>query len=155
MKTALPSTELLGSSKIQIQYQRPHVNEMHHIPCAEDANEVLRKYIDLAQLDVRECFWVILLTTSNNVLAISEVASGTTQGVYSNPKYIMQLALLVNASAIIVAHNHPSGSLHISKSDIEQTKELETLARLMEITLLDHIVLTTEGFLPLADKELM
>ncbi|UOY05005.1 JAB domain-containing protein [Muricauda sp. SCSIO 64092] len=152
MKTALPSTELLGSSKIQIQYQRPHVNEMHHISCAEDANEVLRKYIDPAQLDVRECFWVILLTASNRVLGISEVAKGSTLGVQMNPKYIFQLALLTNAVYLIISHTHPSGNLTISRQDIELTKNIKRAARLMEMTLLDHIIITSESFVSFAQE---
>jgi DNA repair protein RadC len=150
MKPLLPSNELLGSSKIEIHYTRPHINQMHNITGAEDANNLLRKYINSNQLDLRECFWVILLTTSNRVLAISEVASGTTRGVQTNIKYIMQLALLVNASALIVAHSHPSGNLNISKSDIKETIKLKQLAQLMEITLLDHIIITSESFLSFA-----
>jgi DNA repair protein RadC len=62
----------------------------------------------------------------------------------------MQLALLVNASALIVAHSHPSGNLNISKSDIKETIKLKQLAQLMEITLLDHIIITSESFLSFA-----
>lgn len=151
MKT-LPSTELLGSSKIEIHYKRPHLNQMHHISSASDADTILRKYINLKQLDLRECFWVILLTNANRVLAVSEVATGTSRGVQTNPKYIFQLALLTNASAIIVAHNHPSGNLNFSKRDISETKKLQRLAKLMDITLLDHIIITSESFVSFVEE---
>ncbi|MCI5051014.1 MAG: JAB domain-containing protein [Candidatus Pacebacteria bacterium] len=146
MNRKLPSTELLGSSQIEIHYKRPHFHEMLCIASAQDANEILRKYINLNQLDVRECFWVILLTNANRLLGVSEVACGTTTAVQPNPKYIMQLALLVNASAIIVAHSHPSGNLTISKSDVRETNKLKQLAKLMDITLLDHLIITSESF---------
>ena len=151
MKT-LPSTELLGSSQIEIHYKRPHLNQMHHISAAEGADTILRKYINLKQLDLRECFWVMLLTNANRVLAISEVATGTSRGVQTNPKYIFQLALLTNASAIIVAHNHPSGNLNFSKRDISETKKLQRLAKLMDITLLDHIIITSESFVSFVEE---
>jgi len=151
MKT-LPSTELLGSSKIKIHYKRPHLNQMHRISSAYDADTILRKYINLKQLDLRECFWVMLLTNANRVLAISEVATGTSRGVQTNPKYIFQLALLTNASAIIVAHNHPSGNLNFSKRDISETKKLQRLAKLMDITLLDHIIITSESFVSFVEE---
>ena len=151
MKT-LPSTELLGSSQIEIHYQRPHLQEMYHISCAEDADTILRKYINPQQLDLRECFWVILLSNANRVLAISEVATGSTRGVQTNLKYIFQLALLTNASAIIVAHNHPSGNLNFSKRDISETKKLQRLAKLMDITLLDHIIITSESFVSFVEE---
>lgn len=145
MNTLL-STELLGSSYIEIHYSRPRFQDIHHVSCAEDADKVLRKYINLNQLDLRECFWVILLTNANRVLAISEVAAGTSKGVQTNPKYIFQLALLTNASAIIVAHNHPSGNLKVSDSDVEETKKIKRLATLMDITLLDHLIITSESY---------
>jgi len=151
MKT-LPSTELLGSSQIEIHYQRPHLQEMYHISCAEDADTILRKYINPQQLDLRECFWVILLSNANRVLAISEVATGSTRGVQTNLKYIFQLALLTNASAIIVAHNHPSGNLDFSKRDVSETKKIKRLATLMDITLLDHIIITSESFVSFAQE---
>ncbi|MCP4181184.1 MAG: JAB domain-containing protein [bacterium] len=151
MKT-LPSTELFGSSEIEIYYKRPHLNQMHHISCAENVDEILRKYINSKQLDLRECFWVLLLTNANRVLAISEVATGTSIGVQTNPKYIFQLALLTNASAIIVAHNHPSGNLNFSKRDISETKKIKRLAKLMDITLLDHIIITSESFISFAQE---
>ena len=125
---------------------------MYNITCADDANYILRQHINLKQLDLRECFWVILLTNANRVLGISEVASGTTLGVQVNPKYIFQLALLLNSSAIIVAHGHPSGKLEFSKSDIEQTKKLQQLAHIMDITLLDHLIITSESFVSLAQE---
>ena len=151
----LPSKELLGSSKIEIHYKRPHFQETNHITCAGDVDILLRKYINLSQLDLRECFWVILLSNANRVLAISEVASGTSRGVLTNSKYIFQLALLTNASAIIVAHNHPSGNLIISERDIKETKKIQRLSTLMDISLLDHIVITSESFVSMIQENKM
>ena len=142
----LPSTELLGSSHIEIHYKRPPISERVHITCAENVDTILRKYINQYQLDLREFFWVILLTNANRVLAISETSQGTSRGVLTNPKYIFQLALLTNASAIIIAHNHPSGNLQFSERDIKETKKIKQLAALMDISLLDHIVITSESF---------
>ena len=148
----LPSTELIGSSKIEIHYKRPCFQETHHITCAEDVDALLRKYVNLSQLDLRECFWTILLSNANRVLAISKVAAGTSKGVQTNIKYILQLALLTNASAIIVAHNHPSGNLTISQRDIKETKKLQRLSTLMDITLLDHIIITSESFVSMIQE---
>lgn len=152
MKTLLPSTELFGSSEVEIHCKRPLFRNMTHISCAEDADTVLRKYINPQQLDVREYFWVILMTNANRVIAISEVATGTSIGVQTNPKYIFQLALLTNSSSIIVAHNHPSGTLAISERDIKETKKIKRLATLMDITLLDHLIITSESFVSLTKE---
>lgn len=152
MKNKLPMLHSFGSYVVELCYKRPMVCEMYHITCAEDADKYLRLFIDAKQLDLRECFWVILMTNANNILAISEVATGTSIGVQPNPKYIFQLALLTNASAIIVAHSHPSGNLNISTSDIKETRKISSIAKAMDITLLDHIIITSESFVSFAQE---
>lgn len=151
----LPSTELFGSSKIEIHYKRPHFSEMHHITGVDDAVKLLRKYIEPKQLDLRECFWVILMTNSSRVLGISEVAQGTTRGVLINKRYIFQLALLVNASSILLCHNHPSGNLKPSKTDLKETNKVMQLAKLHEMTLLDHIIISSESHLSFVTEDLI
>ena len=152
MKTILPSTELFTTSEVEIHYARKILGETRYIHSANDANNILRKYINQNQLDLRESFWVLLLTNANQVVAISETARGTSRGTPVNAKYIFQLALLTNASAIILAHNHPSGKLAISHSDIEETKKIKKLARMMEMTLLDHIIITSESFISMKEE---
>ena len=153
MKPHLPTTELFGSHDIEIHYKRPLFNTMKHIRCAEDADALLKQCINLKQLDLRECFWVLLMTNANRVLAISEVATGTARGVQTNPKYIFQLALLKNASSIILAHSHPSGNLNISKRDVLETKKIQRIAKTMEITVLDHLILTSESFVSFVQED--
>ncbi len=155
MKSNLSIIHRFGSYVVELSYVRPLFNEMHHISCAEDADTVLRSFINLNQLDLRECFWVLLLTNANRLLAISEVATGTSKGVQPNPKYIFQLALLTNSSSIIIAHSHPSGNLNISTSDIKETKKISRIAKAMDITLLDHLIITSENFVSLAQENKM
>lgn len=155
MKTKLPATNGFGSSLVELSYIRPLFSEMRSISCAEDADAVLRGFINLKQLDLRECFWVLLLTNANRLIDVSEVATGTSRGVQFNPKYIFQLALLTNASSLVVAHSHPSGNLNISASDIRATNELTRVAKAMEITLLDHLIITSEGFVSFVQENKM
>ncbi len=152
MKNKLPMLHCLGSYVVELCYSRPLLSEMYNVTCAEDAEKYLRLFINPKQLDLRECFWVILMTNANRIIAISEVATGTSKGVQPNPKYIFQLALLTNASAIIVAHSHPSGNLNISVSDIKETRKISRIAKAMDITLLDHIIITSESFVSLAQE---
>lgn len=146
MKTNLPIRIPFQTSEVRLHYKRPLFESMAHITCAEDAVHYLRQCINPEELDLRETFWVILMTNSNRILAISKVASGTTKGVQTNIKYILQLVLLSNSSSILVAHNHPSGSLNISKEDLKETKKLQHLLKQMEVSLLDHIIITSESF---------
>lgn len=155
MKTKLPATTIFSSSEIQIHYRRPLYDSMKHICSAESAQKIIREFADPNRIDLKEFFWVLLLSNSNRLLGISETASGSTRGVVINIKEILQLALLTNASAIIVSHVHPSGNLNISSSDKRLTQKLQQLADIMEITLLDHIIITSEGFVSFSQEGLL
>ncbi len=152
MKTNLLTKIPLSASEVRLHYIRPLFKSMVHVSCAEDAVHYLRQSINLEQLDLRESFWVILMTNANRILAISEVATGTSRGVQTNIKYILQLVLLSSCSSLIISHNHPSGSLSISKKDRSETKKLQRLLKLMEVTLLDHIIITSESFISFAQE---
>lgn len=155
MKTNLPTHISSRASEVKLHYKRPLFETMAHIACAEDAVYYLRETIDIDELDLRECFWVVLLTNANRVLTISEVSSGTTRSVLLNHKCIFQLTLLSNASAIILAHNHPSGNMQISKTDRKETKKIQTLAKILDVTVLDHIIITSESFVSFAQQNIL
>ncbi len=155
MKTDLPTPIPRSAPEVELHFKRPLFKSMVHVTCAEDAVHYLRQTVNTKQLDLRESFWVILMTNANRILGISEVATGTTRGVQTNIKYILQLTLLSNASAVIASHCHPSGNLNPSKKDISETKKLQRLLKLMEVTLLDHIIITSESFLSFAQEDLL
>lgn len=152
MKPNVPSTTVLSSSEIELHYKRPLFSSMKHIASSEDADNILREFIYVDRIDLKEFFWVILLTCSNRVLGISEVGAGSSKGVVVNIKEILQLALLSNASAVILAHNHPSGNLNFSGSDKRLTNKLKKLTDFMEVTLLDHLIITSESYTSFADN---
>ena len=100
MKTNLPAHIPLTASEVELHYKRPLFDNMVHVTCAEDAVRYLKQSINIKQLDLRGSFWVILMTNANRILGISEVATGTTRGVQTNIKYILQLVLLSNAKGV-------------------------------------------------------
>lgn len=151
MKTKPLSYLCLAPKIVELHYVRPLYKKMIYIQSSRDAHAVFRLFINHKQLDLKESFWVILLTIANRVIAISEVASGSTVGVVINTKAILQLALLTNASAIIIAHNHPSGRLQKSSKDKHLTQKLKKVAKVIDITLLDHIIITSESFSSFSD----
>jgi len=67
----------------------------------------------------------------------------------------MQVAINSNASGIILAHNHPSGNLKASQDDLNITKKVKEAAKLFDINLLDHLIVTTDGYYSLSDEGLM
>jgi len=152
MKTQLLSTAVFSSSEIQIHYKRPLYDSIKSITRANDALKVLREFSDPNRIDLKEFFWVIYLSNSNRLLAINEISVGNALSTIVNVKEIFQGALLTNAMGIIIAHNHPSGKLNFSNSDKQLTQRVYTLAQMMEVTLLDHLIITSEGFTSFANQ---
>ncbi|MCK8479035.1 JAB domain-containing protein [Psychroserpens algicola] len=155
MKTTLQVAHIMGCHEIEICYKRPLFNKMTLIKSSEDADNVLREFVNLKRIDLKEFYWVMLLSQSNRVLGISEIGSGTITGVATNLKEVYQLVLMTNSSALIVCHNHPSGNLKPSQSDKEVTEKLQKLADLIDVTLLDHLIITSEGYFSFSDNHLM
>ena len=139
-------------NEVQIHYERPIFNTKRVVKCSEDSERILRDFLDNKRIDYKEFFWVLLLTNANQILGISEIGIGNTTGVTVNVKEIYQLALLSNASAVVVAHNHPSGKLKPSTADKDLTQKLKEAFKLLDITLLDHLILTSEGFSSFSDS---
>ena len=138
-------------NEVQIHYQRPIFNTCKTVKCSDDSEKYFREFLDNKRIDYKEFFWVLLLTNANQVLGVSEISVGSTTGVSVNIKEIYQLALLSNASAVIVAHNHPSGKLVPSSADKNITEKLQKALKLLDIILLDHLILTSEGFVSFSD----
>ena len=143
-------------AEIQLTYKshvkpslRPKIN------CSKDAYNVLLENWDGSQIELLEQFKVMLLNRANKVLGLFEVSTGGVSGTVADPKIIFTAALKGGASGIIVAHNHPSGNLKASQSDIDLTRKLKEAGKLLEIQLLDHVIVTTEGYFSFADEGLI
>ena len=106
-------------------------------------------------IDLRERFVVIYLNRNNNVIGYYNVSSG---GIYStvvDPKLIFTTALLTGATGIILAHNHPSGNLKPSSTDIKITNNAIESGKLLSINILDHLIITSKGYYSFADEGLI
>lgn len=106
-------------------------------------------------LELQEQFKVILLNRANKVLGIYEASTGGMSGTLADPKLIFSTALKACATAIIVAHNHPSGNLKPSQEDIGLTKKLIAGGKILDINVLDHIIVTAEGYFSFGDEGLI
>lgn len=89
----------------------------------------------------RECFAVLLLDTRHRVLAYEELFYGTIDGAEVHPREVARAALLRNAAAVLVAHNHPSGNPEPSAADRAVTARLKQALALIDVRLLDHFVI--------------
>jgi DNA repair protein RadC len=95
---------------------------------------------------------VLYLNKASQVLGYSIISEGGTASVSVDVKLIIQAALLANASAIIIAHNHPSGNLRPSIEDNRLTKRVAEAAKLFDIAVLDHLIVTSESFYSFSDN---
>lgn len=138
--------------ELELHFKRPLYEDMFRIGDTDNVETFLRKHICPERISYKEFFWVLLLTRANSVLGISEIASGQTGGVNINIKEIIQLALLSNCSSVVVAHNHPSGRLQASSQDIAITKRISQALELIDVSLLDHVIITQEDFYSLYQR---
>jgi len=99
-----------------------------------------------------EEFWVILLNRANRMMKKKRVSEGGVSGTVADPKIIFKLALEELASGVIVVHNHPSGNLTASQSDIDLTKKLKDAGKFLEIQLLDHLIIAGQKYFSFADE---
>lgn len=125
-------------------------SEMKKVTSSKSAFEILSNIWN-EQINIYESFYVLLLNRHNKVLGYRCISTGGISGTVVDPKAIFQIALISNASSIIIAHNHPSGNLNPSEADIKITDKLKLAGVFLEITLLDHIIITEEGFYSFAD----
>jgi DNA repair protein RadC len=113
-------------------------------------------YENTEMYEQREIFSVVLMTRANQVLGIVNCGEGATSQVIVDKQYIARLAILSNAQAVILCHNHPSGNLKPSEADINITKEIKSALKLFDIVLLDHLILTQDnGFTSFASQNLI
>jgi DNA repair protein RadC len=115
---------------------------------SKDSYERFLPFID----DIRqEHFLVMYLNQSNHALKVECISNGGTTHVIADPKIIFKNALNLNATCIILGHNHPSGNPRPSEDDRQLTKKLVAAGKLLDITVIDHIVIGNERYYSFRD----
>ncbi len=107
------------------------------------------------QFKTSEVFLVIFLNQSNKILHQEIISQGGISSTVVDPRIIFKKALEYNSAAIILCHNHPSGSLKPSKEDIAVTNKLKEAAKLLDLKILDHLIVSNEGYFSFSDENLM
>ena len=130
-------------AEIRVAYKSKQKNRIK-ITNAQDAFSILYPLYDKDTIEYQEQFFLLLLNRSNIVLGWVKLSSGGTTGTVVDPKMIFGIALLTNASGIILSHNHPSGNIQPSPSDIGLTNKITSSGKLLEVQLLDHLIITPD-----------
>lgn len=119
---------------------------------SEDAYKVLLPTYKEGTICYKEYFKVLFLNQANQVLGYTLISEGGITETSVDVRVILQAALLTNSVALVLAHNHPSGSIKPSRQDMEITKQVKNAAQLMRITVLDHLILTDAGYYSFSDE---
>lgn len=118
----------ISSSKAVFEIMQPIIGELPH-----------------------EEFWVLYLNNSNKVIYKAQLSKGGITGTVVDIRLLFKMALEQNATAVLLTHNHPSGKLLASDADIQITKKIKEAGKTLEIHVLDHIIITENGYLSFQD----
>jgi len=149
----MEQNNLFNVAEVEISY-RPNYrpSERPQISTSQQAYEILIAHWSLNRLDFLEEFKIILLNRRNKVLGLAEISTGGVSGTLADPKVIFAIALKSGASGVILCHNHPSQELEPSKEDQALTQKLKQGGNLLDISILDHLIISKDSFYSLADE---
>ena len=140
----------MKTSEIKLRYVRKSTGIK--VCSSADVEKAFRNFWDKDSIDYCETFAVMYLSRSHEVLGIMKVSEGGLDACLVDARKIFQGALLANASSIILAHNHPSGSLNPFSPDLKITYELSQAATFLKIKVLDHFIHTSDTYSIFADE---
>ena len=102
-----------------------------------------------------EVFAVVFLNKANKINHFEIISKGGITGTVADPRIILKKALEEDATSIVLCHNHPSGNLRPSRADEELTGKIREAARYFDIIVLDHIIVSEEGYFSFADEGIL
>ncbi len=147
---------LFQVAEITVSYQpKFKASERPTVSSSKDVYNFFFQNWDNTRIEMIEQFKIMLLNRANKILGIFTVSTGGVAGTVADPKVIFATALKGNASSIILAHNHPSGNLKPSEADRQLTNKLSQAGKLLDISVLDHLIITAEEYLSFADEGLI
>ena len=111
----------------------------------------------MAQLEdkLHEVFAVAYLNRANKINHLEVISEGGITGTVADPRIILKKALEYNAVNIVLCHNHPSGSLKPSRADELLTRKIKEAAQLLDMNVIDHIIVSEEGYYSFADEGIL
>lgn len=131
--------------------RRQEVKEVSKIKTSQDSYNLFSHLEGLNH----EQFWVVYLKRNNAIIKDEFISKGGTAGTVVDTKIILKSAITLGASAIVLCHNHPSGELRPSSADVSITKQVKEAARLIDIHVLDHLIIGSNGYYSFSDEGIM
>lgn len=144
-------------SEIMVTYKtNVKKSERYKFACSKDVYEmVIKEIYDPGNIEYVESFYILLLNRASEVLGYKQISIGGVNGTVVDAKIVFGTALKCNASSMILIHNHPSGSLYPSQPDKHLTKKMVSGGKILDVLVLDHLIVTSEGYYSFADEGVM
>jgi DNA repair protein RadC len=138
--------------EIDITYKaRTKLSTRPVIKTPEHIYKIFLQTWDMSKIELVEQFKVMLLNRCNKVLGICTLTTGSVTNTIADPKQVFAVALIANAVTVVIAHNHPSGCLRPSRADENLTERMRMAGQYLEIKVMDHLIVTKEGFYSFAE----
>lgn len=148
--------DLFKVTEVELIYRnKVRPSDRPKVYTAATAYEILMASWDMNKIELVEQCYIMLLDRAKNCLGLSLASTGGVSGCVVDPKIVFAKALKARASSIIVSHNHPSGNLTPSRPDIALTRKLRDGARLLDLDLDDHLIVTRHGYYSFNDDGLI
>ena len=144
--------------KIQAAFKLGEKAELHitklgeKIESPESVFNLLKKEIGNK---MKESFYILSLTTRNNLISADNVSTGTLSASLAHPREVFLPAIKNSASTVIIVHNHPSGDTQPSEDDLNITKRLKEAGKILGIDVVDHIIVSKTNYFSFKDKGLI
>jgi DNA repair protein RadC len=138
--------------QLAVMLEQENFQDIPVIRTSRDIAHYLRKRLEH---EPREVFVALYLNKKNRVLASHIIAAGGIDATIADVRIILKKALEEQATSIILSHNHPSGNLRPSQRDLELTKKIMEAARLIDVQVIDHIIVSDEGYYSFADDGIL
>lgn len=138
--------------EIKISYTSISYNERIKIFDSAQAYFSFKDSWNIETIELFEEFKVILLNHASEALGIYTVSKGGISSTVVEIRHILFVALKTNSTGIILAHNHPSGNLKPSSSDLKLTERMNEACKVMDLNLMDHIILSKQGYFSFKDE---
>lgn len=135
--------------------RRRQATKALEFPVVTGSRDVALYLQQLFQDHHHEVFVVLFLNRANKIRHFEVISSGGITGTVADPRLIMKKAIEQEATGLILSHNHPSGNLRPSKADEELTYKIREAAKLLDIRVMDHIIVSHEGYFSFADEGLL
>ncbi|WP_179318820.1 JAB domain-containing protein [Winogradskyella helgolandensis] len=141
-------------SEIKVSYSNENPDKVI-IKDSQSVYELITNHWDVNLIELQEEVKVVLLNRANIVIGIYDLAKGGISGCIVDIKLVLSVALKALTSHIVLVHNHPSGNLKPSEADKRITNKLSNACEIVEITLLDHLIITKDNYYSFKDEGLI